>query len=507
MQHRTKKIASVIALFAGIALANGVAQTVPTPSVTAPARPHATSAATTPQQAQPWKKIPIPPLPAFHPEQPKRIVLDNGMTIFLEEDHELPFIKGFVILRGGSRDEPASKVGLVDLYGEAWRTSGTAKMTGDQMDDILEAKAAKIETDGDTDSTSLSWSCLKDDFDQVFGMAVDLLEHPQFRADKLQLAKRQEETGIIRRNDNASEIAEREARQLVYGKNSPYARVPEFATVEAVTLADLEQWHGRTATPNNMIVGVTGDFDTAAMEAKLRAAFAPMPRGAVFVSAKTSFPGPTPGVYFAQKGDVDQSNIWLVGLGTERSNPDYYALSVMNEIFSGGFGSRLFQTVRTRLGLAYSVYGSYGASYDHPGMFYVTAGTKSQSTVEAAQAMLQQVRDLKTIPPTESELRKAKDQLLNSYIFHYDSRSKILREQANLAFYGYPLDFIEKYRTGIEKVTAADVTRVAQKYIDASKLAVLVVGNGKEFGTPLTKLGPVQTLDITIPLPPGMQGH
>ena len=468
---------------------------------------HARASQAQPQQAQPWTKIPIPPLPAFHPQQPKRIVLANGLTIFLQEDHELPLIDGFVLIRGGSSDEPASKAGMLDLYSQAWRTSGTAKLNGDQMDDILEAKAAKIETANDDDSTSLTWSCLSRDFDSIFGMAADLLLHPQFRADKLQLAQQQEETGIIRRNDSASAIARRKALQLAYGQNNPYARIPEFATVQAVTLADFDQWHARTVAPVNMIVGVTGDFDSAAMEQKLRAAFGSLPRGTAFVSAPKSFTPAQNGVYFVQKDDVDQSNIWLVGLGTERNNPDYYALTVMNEIFSGGFGSRLFQSVRTRLGLAYSVSGAYGADYGHPGIFYVAAGTKSSSTVQAIQAMLQQVRALKTQPPTADELRKAKDQILNSYIFHYDSRAKILREQANLAFYNYPLDFLDQYRAGIERVTAADVTRVAQKYVHASKLATLVVGNAQQFGTPLDTLGPVKTMDITIPLPPSLQGQ
>jgi zinc protease len=452
-----------------------------------------------------WKKVPIPPLPAFNPKQPTKITLQNGMTIFLQEDHELPFINGFIMIRGGSRDEPADKTGLTDLYGETWRTSGTADMTGDKMDDILEAKAAKIETSGDTESTSLTWSSFKQDFDQVFGMATSLLLHPEFRPDKLALAKQQEDTGIIRRNDDPEEIAEREAELLAYGKNSPYARVPEFATVHAVTLADLTAWHDRTVTPNNMILGISGDFNTAEMEAKLRSALESLPRGPEFETAKTTFPGPTPGVYLAQKGDVNQSNVWIVGLGTERSNPDYYALSVMNTVFSGGFGSRLFQDVRTRLGLAYSVEGAYGASYDHPGLFYVAAGTKSDSTVAATQAMLQQIGELKTVPPTPVELQNAKDQVLNSWVFHFDSPEKILRQQATLAFFGYPPDFIEKYRDGIEKVTAADVTRVANKYIHPSKLAILVVGNEAQFGTPLSTLGPVQTLDISIPMPPGMQ--
>jgi zinc protease len=452
-----------------------------------------------------WKTVPIPPLPAFHPKQPTKITLKNGMTIFLQEDHELPFINGFIMIRGGSRDESADKAGLTDLYGAAWRTSGTAAVSGDKMDDILEAKAAKIETNNDTESTSLTWSSFKQDFDQVFGMATSLLLHPEFRADKLALAKQQEDTGIIRRNDDPEQIAVREAELLAYGKNSPYARVPEFSTVHAVTLADLTAWHDRTVTPNNIILGVSGDFNTAEMEAKLRAAFEPLPRGADFVSAETTFPGPTAGVYLAQKSDVNQSNVWIVGLGTERSNPDYYALSVMNTVFSGGFGSRLFQDVRTRLGLAYAVQGAYGASYDHPGLFYVAAGTKSASTVAATQAMLQQIGQLKTVPPTADELRNAKDEVLNSWVFHFDSPTKILRQQATLAFFGYPPHFIEKYRAGIEKVTAADVTRVANKYVHPSKLAILVVGNEAQFGTPLSTLGPVKNLDISIPMPPGMQ--
>jgi zinc protease len=452
-----------------------------------------------------WKSVPIPPLPSFHPQQPTRITLKNGMTIFLQEDHELPFINGFVMIRGGSADEPAAKTGLVDLYSGAWRTSGTAKLTGDQMDDILEAKAAKIETSGDAESTTVTWTSFAKDFDQVFSMMTELLLHPQFRADKLALAKQQEETGIIRRNDDPDQIAMREALMLAYGKDNPYARVPEFSTVGAVTLADLAAWHKRTVQPNNMILGISGDFNTAEMGKKIRAAFETVPTGPKFVPSAVTFPGPTPGVYLAQKGDVNQSNVWIVGLGTERNNPDYYALSVMNTIFSGGFGSRLFQSVRTKLGLAYSVYGAYGASYDHPGVFYVAAGTKSDSTVAATNAMLAQIRDLKTDPPTEKELKDAKDQVLNSWIFHFDSPEKILRQQATLAFYRYPADYIEKYRVGIEKVTAADVSRVANKYVHPDKLAILVVGNAPAFGTPLTTLGPVKNLDIKIPLPPGME--
>jgi len=450
---------------------------------------------------KPWTKIPIPPLHDFKPQQPKRIELANGLIIFLEEDHELPFINGTILIRGGSRDEPADKIGLVSLYGQSWRTSGTKTTTGDALDETLAQKAAHVETGGGIAFTSLRWSSLKQDQDEVFNIAMDVLLHPDFKAAKLQLAKRQMDTGISRRNDNAPSIAYREATLLAYGKDSPYARETQYATVDAVTLDDLKAWHDRTVVPNGMIVAVSGDFDPAAMEARLRKAFEPLVKGETIPPVPGTFFPAKPGVYFVNKPDVDQSTVVLAGLGTERSNPDYYALSVMNEVFSGGFGSRVFQSVRTRLGLAYAVSGSFGASYDHPGLFLTDAATKSSTTVAATQAMLEEIAKLKTVPPTPKELKSAKDQVLNSFIFNYDSPDKILSEQVSLAFYGYPPDFLDKYKDAIEHVTSADVSRVANKYIDGSKLAIVVVGNESEFGTPLSKLGPVTNLDITIPPP------
>jgi zinc protease len=466
-----------------------------------------TTSAATPAstQAQPWKQIAIPPLPAFKPAQPHRVELENGIVLFLQEDHELPFINGTILIRGGNRDEPNAKVGLTSLYGETWRTSGTATIDGDKLDDVLEAKAASIETSGGTASTSMAWSSLKGDFDTVFTSAIDLLLHPTFKDDKLQLAKQQLETGIARRNDDAGGIASREAAKIAYGPHNPYARELEYATVDAVTLDDLNAWHTHTVVGSNIIVAISGDFDPAAMEAKLRAAFASIPRGQRFQPFKATFTDPKPTVNFVAKDDVNQSNVIIVGLGTERSNPDYYALSVMNQVFSGGFGSRVVQDVRTKLGLAYSVEGNYGASYDHPGIFVVEAATKSATTVAATKALLAEIDRLKTEPPTPAELSKAKDQVLNSFVFHYDSPDKTLGEQVTLAFYGYPTDTLEKYKSGIEKVTSADVSRVANKYIDTNKLAVVVVGNESQITPSLSTLGlgTVKNLDITIPPPPG----
>ncbi len=454
------------------------------------------------QQSKPWDQIPIPALHPFNPHQPKRIELKNGIVLFLQEDHELPFVNGSVLIPGGSRDEDAAKAGLVDLYGQAWRTSGTEKMSGDAMDDLLESKAAHIETGGDIDSTAISWDSLKGDTDQVYGLAMDLLFHPRFNAEKLDLAKQQEATGIVRRNDDEGEIASREAAKLTYGASSPYARQPELSTIGAVNLDDLKAWHDRTIG-GRLIVSVSGDFDPAAMEARLRATFEGLPTAKPLPARHDEFAGPTPGVYFIEKQDVNQSNVQIVGLGTDRRNPDVPALAVMNDILGGGFGSRLFQKVRTELGLAYAVGGGYGFSYDHPGTFRVVVMTKSASTVDATKAAEAEIAGLTSRPFTGAELNRAKDDILNSFLFLYDTREKVLAESVRLEFYGYPANYLETYKAALEKVTIPDLERVAKKYIHPDKLAVLVVGNQPEItpGLDNLNLGPIHPVDITIPMP------
>ena len=452
-----------------------------------------------------WQQIPIPPLPAFHPPVPKHIQLPNGMVILLQEDHELPLIDGVARIRGGSRREPASKIGLTDIYGEVWRTGGTKTQTGDQLDDFLEVRAAKVETDSGIDSTSISFSCLKGDFDDVFKVFNDLLREPAFREDKIALAQNEEFDSISRRNDNIGGIAAREAVKLAYGAQNPYARVPEYATIAAVTRQDLLDWYNAHVHPNNIILGIVGDFDSAAMESKLRAAFGNWPKGPAWKPDEVPFQPAKPGYYLIPKSDVNQSAIRMVALGTTRRDPDYYAIEVFNEAFGGGFSSRLFRTLRTQQGLAYSVGGGVGTRFDHPGILQLGIGTKSQSTIEAIQGLYQQIDDLSTHPISEDELKRAKDSILNSFVFNFDTPSKVLQERMAYAFYGYPEDFLERYRTGIEKVTKQDVERVAAKYLHKDKLAVLVVGNTAQFDKPLSSLGPVTDVNIAIPPPPGQK--
>jgi zinc protease len=453
-------------------------------------------------QVPAWKKISIPKLPVFHPQEPKRIELPNGMVVFLQEDHELPTIDGIARIRGGSRSEPVAKVGLVSLYGEVWRTSGTKAQSGDQLDDYLEARAAKVETSGNADSTIISLSCLKDDFNDVFKVFSELLLGPEFREEKLDLAKREAFDGISRRNDEISDIARRESAKLAYGPHNPYARQEEYATIAAVTRQDLIEWHHAYVHPNNIILGFVGDFDSVQMEATLRQAFGEWSKGPAAAVPEMKFESAKPGYYLVKKEDVNQSSIHMVGLGTDRRNPDYYAIEVFNEVFAGGFSSRLIQSIRTAKGLAYSVGGGIGTRFDHPGILQLAMSTKSSTTVESVQALFTEIDNLNKNPITEAEIARAKDTILNAFVFNFDTPDKVLRERMAYEYYGYPADFLEQYRSGIEKVTAADVNRIIPKYLHKDQLAVLVAGKPSDFDKPLSSLGPVTDVDITIPPPP-----
>jgi len=438
------------------------------------------------------------PLPPFKPQQPIRIQLENGMVIFLQQDTELPFIDGTMRIRGGGREAPPSKAGMMGIYAQTWRTGGTKTKTGDELDEFLEARAAAVESGAGVDSTSLSFSSLKRDFDDVFAVYLSLLREPEFRQDKIDLAKRQTKTVISRRNDDIGGIAQREAVKLAYGADSPYAQQAEYWTVDAITREDLLAWHRKYVHPNNIILGVVGDFDPKVMEAKLRREFGSWPKGPAAEKVKAEFKDPKPGVYFIEKEDVNQSSINLVALGLKRDHPDYYAAQVMNEIFGQSSASRLFVNIRTRKGLAYSVGGGLGANFDYPGVFRIGMGTKSEQTVDAINALYEEIDNLVKSPGTATEVAKAKDNILNSFIFNFDSKDKVLREKMGYEFHGYPLDTLDKFRAEIEKVTAADVARVVKNHVTKEKFAILVVGKSADFGKPLTTLGRVQPIDITI---------
>src|SRR5205823_3863257 len=201
---------------------------------------------------------------------------------------------------------------------------------------------------------------------------------------------------------------------------------------------DWIQTYGRR---NNIIFGIVGDFDSAQVDALLRKSFGDWQKGPPDQAPDIKFDPAKPGYCLIKKEDVNQSNIRMIGLGTTRNNPDYYAIEVFNEVLAGGFSSRLVQSIRTAQGLAYSVGGGIGTRFDHPGILQLAMGTKSSTTVESINALYDQIDELKTKPINDAEIARGKDAILNTFVFNFDTPDKVLRERMAYEFYGYPADF------------------------------------------------------------------
>ena len=482
-----------------IAAASAAAQL---PPVSAPPHKRAAGAARPAAAAAPsYQDLKFPPLRPIQIPKVAAFTLPNGMKLYLLEDHELPIIHGVAQVRTGNLFDPADKIGLATMTGMVIRTGGTRTKTGEQLDEQLENIAAGVESDIGESGGSVSFSALKENTDEVLGVFKDVLTAPEFRPDKITLAKTQLNGGIARRNDDARGVAEREFADIVYGKDTPYGWDMEYATVNRITRADLQDFYKRYFFPANIELGVWGDLDTAGMKAKIEKLFSDW---AVEQPPVPEFPkagGQTaPGTYLAVKKDVTQTFFSIGQLGGEFKDKDYPALVIMADILGGGFRSRLVERVRTKMGNAYDIGAGWDANYDHPGWFEISGGTKSLSTVETFQAIQEEVDRIRTSEVTEEELKTAKDTALNSLVFAYDTRAKTLARMLTYEYYGYPPDFIEQYQKALEAVTRADVLRVAKEHLNPAAFTTVAVGNPDDFGRPLDSLGaPVHMIDLTIP--------
>jgi predicted Zn-dependent peptidase len=485
------KLAALVAL---AATATWAQAPQPAPTKTAPAKVTLTAPAYKTLKFGPPPPVKLPDIPTY--------TMPNGMRVYLLENHELPLVSGFVLVRTGNLFDPKDKIGLAEVTGTVMRSGGTKSKTGEQLDEQLENIAASVESNIGETSGRVGFSALRENVDEVLAVFQDVVMNAEFREDKIALVKQQLRSGISRRNDDAGDILGRNFAEIVYGRDNPYGWRMEYEHIDRIQRDDLIAFYKRYFFPANMMLAVQGDFKTDEMRAKLEKLFGtwnykeeavpPFPK----VPEKTS-----PGVYLGVKNDVTQTSFALGHLGGILKDPNFAALSVMSDILGGGFSSRLFREVRTRQGLAYSVSGGWGANYNHPGLFQISGSTKSASTVDAIQAALKEINGIRTTEVTDQELDTAKQSVLNSFVFNFDSPTKTLSRMVTYDYYGYPKDFIFQYQKGVQAVTKADVLRVAKEYLKPEIIATVAVGKPADFGKALTTLGAVKELDLSIPDP------
>ncbi|MEM7555018.1 MAG: pitrilysin family protein [Cyanobacteria bacterium P01_A01_bin.84] len=455
-------------------------------------------------EAKHYTELDFKPLPEINLPKYERYTLDNGMIIYLMENHELPLVNGSAIVRTGDRWEPTKEVGLAQITGTVMRSGGTQTHPADELNEMLEQRAASVETSIGKTSGGASFNSLTEDLDTVFDLFAEVLRQPAFPEDKLKLAKTQKRGAIARRNDDPNSIASREFRKLVYGNNSPYGRTVEYSTLENITREDLIGFYQKYFHPNNIILGIEGDFDSEKIKSLIQknlGSWKANPKLDRFKLPSVS-QAKESGIFFVNQSQLTQSNILMGHLGGDFKSPDYPALDVMNGVLNG-FGGRLFNEVRSRQGLAYSVYGYWSPRYDYPGMFIAGGQTRSNATVQFIKSLQEEIKRIQTETVTEKELNFAKESTLNSFVFNFRDPAQTLSRLMRYEYYGYPKDFLFDYQKAVKATTSADVQRVAKQYLKSDKLVTLVVGSQNAINPPLSQLSAqVTSIDITIPTPP-----
>lgn len=435
----------------------------------------------------------------FTPPEPDRVVLENGMVVYLLEDHELPLVSITATMRTGGWLDPADKVGLASLTGSIMRTGGGGGLSAEQVDEELEQFAGDVGISIGRQSGSASLDVLSKDLKRGLQIFAGLIRTPAFEPAKVELAKLQSIEGIRRRQDNPGSIVGREFVKLLYGADHPTARESSIESVTRITREDLIAFHKKTVHPNGMMVGVTGDFEKTAMLALLRDIFGDWKKGDVPVLTIADVPEsqtPKPVIRFVNK-DTSQTHLRVGHLSIKEQDPDYVSLAIANDILGGSsFRSRLFNDVRTKRGLAYSVGSRLNTGVHDQGVWLMRAETKLPSTQEVIARFIANMERMRTELVTDSELAEAKEAYVNSFVFSFASSSAIVGRLVELEYDGLPKDFLQQLRARVVALTKEEILAASKKHFHPERLTIVAVGAGEALPKLLSGFGEVKEVKV-----------
>ena len=449
-----------------------------------------------------------PPL-EFNPPDPAdfRTEFANGLRGFVQEDHRLPLFSISALVNFGSLSVPREKKGLASIMSQTMIKGGTKTREGRAIEDRINFIGGSLSFRAGERTSTLSLSVLSEDLDEGLELFFDVLMNPEFRTEAVNLAKVSRIQSLSRANDQPNSVLSREYERLLYGDH-PLTWEPTQDTYEGLSSADLKAIHSQYFFPENIILAAAGDFNVDELKEKINGIISAWPNNNLTrPSFSQSFPEPDPGVYFIQQR-ISQGYISLGHLGLEDTNPDYYAVQVMNFILGGGsFTSRIVMKVRSDEGLSYSQGSRFRYRWGFPGTFSGYVTTKSSTVGYAISLILDEFNRIRNEPVTDDEMDTAINYYLESFSNSFTSPQSTMSTFANLEMTGKPMDYYKTFRDNIQAVDKAKVQEVANKYIQPNRVAIMIVGDfepcnegGDKWAGPLEKLGKVHMITLKDPL-------
>ena len=419
------------------------------------------------------------PNPSFNPAPVVRRTLSNGLEVLVAERHNLPIVGLNLVVRGGGTQAPVGKEGLAALTADLM-TEGTTTRDAIQLASEQSKLGASIAGLGGPESCGLSLTTLTRSFPQALGIFTDILLHPSFPEKDLERLRTQRLAALIRQVDNPPTIANLVFPKLLYGETHPYGR-PNNGTpksVKGLTRADVVAFYQQLFVPNNAALIVVGDTTPDAAVALLESALRDWKPGSPVARTVPEAPPSKPvTVYLVDKPGAAQSILSVGQVGAARNTPDYFPLTIMNAILGGQFSSRINLNLREAKGYTYGARSSF-AFNQGPGPFEAGAPVKTEDTKPALVELVKELTDITgPRPATPEELAFAKDRVVKGFPARFETIAGVRGTLAELVLYDLPADYFTHYRSKVDAVTAADVHRVAQKYLNPERMTILVVGD------------------------------
>lgn len=405
-------------------------------------------------------------------------VLANGLTVIHIERKSLPAVMGNLLLRASPFDEPAQKAGLANLTATLL-TEGTLNLSSLEFHEQLDYMGSSISASVSRDYTSVYFRTLKQNLPKTFELFTETIFKPAFKQSEFEKKQLLIKSMIKRQEEQPQFVASKKLLKAIFPESHPYSRqvTGDLQSIDNITLGDVKDFYSRYYSPDGAILVIAGDITKEEFLSLIKpfANWQSKPKPPVSLNT-VNLPQTDKCITMHTHKDITQANISLGHVGIARSNPDFYAVSVMNYILGGGgFASRLMQTVRDEMGLAYSIYSFFYASL-LPGYFEVSVQTSAEKAELAIAEILKTMQRLRTEPVSDDELRDAKSFLTGSFPRRLETTQRVLDMITAQEFYKLGDDYIKKYPEYINAVSKDDVLRVAQKYLHPDRCYISVVG-------------------------------
>ncbi|HLC25268.1 MAG TPA: pitrilysin family protein [bacterium] len=409
-----------------------------------------------------------------------RTVITNGVVLLTYPRPTLPMVYVSMRIRAGSVFDPQGKTGLSSMVARLL-TRGTRNRSAHDISEAIDFVGGEMGAASDEDYTLVTLKVLKKDIALGMDLLSDILLHPAFRSEEIERQRSETLSEIIHDKDDPGKVADKRFSQIVYGGH-PYGLPTEGleTTLPVITREDIARFHETYYGSNAAIVSIVGDVSVPEARSLVEKYLGSWQRKEVPPIAVAQLPVPSSPVVEVIDKDLTQANVLLGHPGIRRSNPDYYAVHVMNYILGGGgFSSRLLKNIRDERGLAYSTGSSFDAKYA-AGSFHVGLQTKNSTANEAIRESLSEMRKIRQDLVREEELQEAKDYLMGSFPLRLDSNSKIADYLSYVEFHDLGLNYFEEFSRRLAAVTREAVLNAARSYLYPDHFVLVVVGKEAE---------------------------